>query len=226
MDVKSSKSKQSSFFRRGHSAIGSNRKDYIQGAQLLSSYRVRQGGLKSTLEGSGQSLVSNRAANQMNRVHDQKQQRAMTLNQTAKQKYKGKLIIEESKEKHDHRGNKKRFQIIINQDDKKALDKRRQQQNASHAYQLHCQPSMEEQKFNFFSANYTVQKSELVVRDRHPVESQPVNEQIHKSHQVGLRIGIQKKNESRNNQHVVKNDHNQEGLDLVKSNEESLSKKL
>ena len=63
----------------------------------------------------------------MNQVHGQKQQRAMTLNQAAKQKYKGKLIIEESKEKYDHHGCNKRSQFIINQDDKKVLDKRRKQ---------------------------------------------------------------------------------------------------
>ena len=126
----------------------------------------------------------------MNQVHGQKQHRAMTLNQTAKQKKQGKLIIEESKEKHDRRGNNQKNQIIIKQDDKKALDKRRQQQDAGHTFQLHCQPSVEEYKFdNFYSANSMVQKSQHEVPDRHPVEPQPVNEQINNSLQADLRVG-------------------------------------
>ena len=188
MEEKSSKSKQSSFSRRGNSEIGSKRKDLMQGAQLLCRNIVRPSGLKSTIERSGQSQVSNRGEIQMNQVHGQKQHRAMTLNQTAKQKNKGKLIIEESKEKHDRRGNNQRNQIIVNQDDKKALDKRRQQQDASHTFQLHCQLSVEEYKF--YSANSMVNKSQHLVLDRHPVEPQPVNEQINNSLQADLRIGF------------------------------------
>ena len=119
MEEKSSKSKQSSFSRRGHSEIGSNRKDLTQGAQLLCSNRVRPGGLKSTIERSELSKVSNRGGIQMKQVHDQKKQRAMTMNQTSKRKNKNKLLIEESKEKHDRRGNNLKNQIIFDKDDKK-----------------------------------------------------------------------------------------------------------
>ena len=53
--------------------------------------------------------MSNLGIIKMNEGHDLKQQREMTLKKTVKQKNKGKLIIEENKEKRGHRGNKRNY---------------------------------------------------------------------------------------------------------------------